>query len=220
MNKFVLTLLAIALVIFVSFLFLDRIVILSINYFTDYEVSCGKCKGILSGALEIDAFSATPKKGNIGIFAEKAFFDIRAKESFRKGGLIVDCDLQAAKFIPKDGNKKTVDPEEDVLAMPFSPDHAYDKIALTAFLGRDVIRVTDFKAVSEDILMSGDCTFQADTDNISLDWKISFSPDLSGRIPENIRSATLSHEGEGWYSTVISYKGNLFMLKALYSLTA
>ena len=220
MNKFIFTLLIIALIITLSVLFLDRIVTFSVNHLTDYEISYEKWKNILSGTSEIDALHVASKGNKLGISAEKVFFNVRFKESLKEKKLIVDCTLQGARFTDESGSEEAAAPEEDILAMPFSPDHRYDKITLTAYLDTNVLEVSDFKATSKDILMEGDCVFIKNTDNISLDWKISFSPQLSGSLPEDLRSAVLSHDGEGWYSTVISYKGNVFMLKALYSLTA
>ncbi|MGB2598825.1 MAG: hypothetical protein WBC99_00065 [Candidatus Omnitrophota bacterium] len=219
MNKLVLTLLIIALICFSGFFFLDRIIIFSLNNFTDFEISYDRLKGTVFRVLEADGLRVRTGENEIGISANKAFLSLEKKQLFERRKVMFDCVLQDARFLPKEKDKIDVTSEENVLAVPFSPEQEYEKITFSACVDKKTIEILNFKADSRDILMEGSCVFSKNTDRIALDWKISFSPEVSSSLPEDVRSGVLSLDENGWYSTIISYKGNMLMLKALYSLT-
>jgi hypothetical protein len=218
-NKFIITLLIVVLICFSGFFFLDRIVIFSLNNFTDFEISYDRLKGTVFGVLEADGLRVRTGENEIGISANKAFLSLKTRQLFEKRKVIFDCVLQDARFLPKGKDKIGVTSEENVLAVPFSPEHKYEKITFSAYIDRKILEILNFKADSRDILMEGNCVFSKNTDRIALDWKISFSPEASSSLPEDVRNGVLSLDEDGWYSTIISYKGNILMLKALYSLT-
>jgi hypothetical protein len=220
MNKLLLTFLIIVLISLLGLFFLDRVITFSINHFSAFEISYDKLKGNILRKTEIDGLYAETGPDGINVLAKKAVFSLRIKKSFEKKKIMLDCALYGVKFIPTGKGEKDAGQEENVLAVPFSSQQEYEKITFTTYLNGKALEISDFKAVSPNIRMEGGCVFSKNTDNIALNWKISFSPEASKSLPEDVRSGVLSKDEDGWYSTVISYKGNILMLKALYSLTA
>ncbi|MGB3112096.1 MAG: hypothetical protein WBB84_03850, partial [Candidatus Omnitrophota bacterium] len=127
--------------------------------------------------------------------------------------------MQAVRFETKIKSTTGSPSEDNVMAAPFSGDRKYEQMAFTAYIDKMAVKISGFKAMSPDVRMMGNCVFFWGKDDISLDLNISFSPEAASVFPEEIKNEFLSPDENGWYSTVISYKGNALMLMAFYSLT-
>ncbi|MFQ5952060.1 MAG: hypothetical protein ACE5JK_01470 [Candidatus Omnitrophota bacterium] len=213
-------LLAILLACLIVFFFQNNLITYSINRFAGLVVMYDSSGGNIFQGADIKGLLIETGQGRPGISAEEAVLNLRSRESLKNKRLIFDCVMHGVKFVYKDTDKTDAAPEDNILALPFSPDQKYEKITFTAYLDRKTVEIRDFDAYSKDIRMGGDCLFVKGKDDISLDIKISFSPEISNALPEDVRTGVLSRDENGWYSTAITYKGNVLMLKALYSLTA
>jgi hypothetical protein len=212
-------LLAIIIIYFLGFFFFEGLLVTSINLFTDYKIAYDKEKGCIFRGSELRGLRIKTGGNKFGLLAEKALFNLRVGQSLKEGRLILDCDMQGVKFASKEKKKPEASFEDNILAIPFSPEQEYKEITFTVLANKKTLEILDFDAYSPDVQMRGDCIFFKNKDDISLNLKISFSPKISATFPDDVKGGVLSLDEGGWYSTVISYKGNVMMLRALYSLT-
>ena len=218
-KRFAVSLLAIIIACFLSFIFLNRIIAFSVSAFSDLSVTFTKSKGNIVGGTEIEGLKALTKNKKLDISADKAFIRVLAGQSLKEKKIIMVCRMESVKLDAKMESTEGGSAADNVMAMPFSSDQKYKELRFTVALDGKATSIKGFKADSDDIRMAGDCVFYRGKDDISLDFKISFSPQISATFPEDVRNGVLSPDEGGWYSTVISYRGNMLMLMALYSLT-
>jgi hypothetical protein len=107
---------------------------------------------------------------------------------------------------------------DNILTFLFARGQKYQKIRFKAFLDKNTVKISDFTAFSPNIRMKGDYTLVKDKNEIFVELKLSFSPEMAEKLQDNVKDEVLSLDEDGWYSTVISYKGNRLFLTAIYSL--
>ncbi len=217
--RFLFSFLPILLFISLSVFYMDRIAAFAVNHFTGYSLTYDRW-GNPFDRREIDGLVIEERGKRVGVRAEKTRLGFMIRRSIEQKGLLLRCEMEGVSFGVKKQNNPPPSSTGNILEFPFSPEHEYERISFTAYLNRKTIKISDFEAYSKNIRMYGDCVFLRDKDNITLDLKILFSPEIYGSFPEDIREGTLSLDDDGWYGTVISYQGNVIMLRALFSLTA
>lgn len=203
-----------------AYFYTERAATFVVNNFTDYNVSYSKWEGHLLGESHIKDLVFEVKKKGIKVKAAAAYLDINIKESIHKKALILEARLEKVEFSGLMGEKQVITLQNNVLAIPFSPGHVYDSISFNVSAGEDIFTLAGFKALSEDAKVEGDFTFFRISEEVDMDIKMSFAPKLAGMLPGDMRDRALSLDADGWYSTVIDYKGNVVFLKALYSLAS
>ena len=109
---------------------------------------------------------------------------------------------------------------DNIPVVPLFRGQRYERIRFKALLDKDSLRVSDLTVFSSDVCMEGGYTLDKCANNISIELKISFSSEMMDKLPASMRNGILSPDGDGWYSTVISYNGNLSIFNALYSFAA
>lgn len=213
-------------VIFVSacFLFIGPIATFSINHFTDYSLAYQKWAGSPFETSRIDDMLIGVKDKGIGARAKEANFKLDLTKLIDERKLSIDCDFTGVSFVTV--GSVSEDPASlanmlasgDVFSIPFSSNQLYGDVSFTLILDAKTLTVTGFNATSKDVKVTGDYVFNRDKESVSVDVKISVSPELSAMINEDVRNNILSPDEGGWYSAVINFKGNPLLLKALYSL--
>ena len=195
---------------------IDRIAAFSVNSFTDYRLSYDRWGSNGLDGAEIRGLRFGLENKRFVINAEKARFDLRTRQSLRQRQFIVDCEIEGVTFAVGDESKPSIPFSGNILTFPFRPDQKYEQIIFTVFLDTNTVKIMDFKAYSRDIRMEGDYILLRDKDDLSLDLKISFSPEIAVTFEDSIRENILSRDEDGWYSTIIDYKGNAVFLQTLY----
>lgn len=208
------SLLFIVVLCFFVFLYIDKIITFSVNRFTNCELTYKKWGNNPFDKGRIYGMNLGLDKGAFTLYADEAVLKPSFDQLAKKGQIILSFSMKGVRL----GSKKGMASSDDIFSLPFSPEQKYGRMGLVAALGGNVIKITDFNARSKDIKMSGTCTFLRDRNDISVYFKISFSPEISATFPEDLRKHALALDDDGWYSTVIDYKGNALFLKALYSL--
>jgi hypothetical protein len=203
-----------------AYFYAERAVTFVVNNFTEYNVSYSKWEGHLFGKSHIKDLAFEVKSKGIKVKAATAYLDINIKESIDKKSLILEARLEKVEFSGLMEKKQAITLQNNVLAIPFAPGHIYDSISFYVSSGKDIFTLAGFKALSEDAKVEGDFTFFKLREEVDMDIKMSFSPKLAGILPGDMRDRVLSLDADGWYSTVIDYKGNVVFLKALYSLAS
>lgn len=197
-----------------AFIYIDRIIAFSVNHFTNCEFTYKKWGNSPFDKRNIYGMNIGLDKGIFTLHAEEAFFQPRFDRLFKDGQLVIRFNMKGVLL----GSKKGTSSSDDIFSIPFKPEQKYSRMGLVVTLGRNLVKVTDFSARSKDVKMTGASTYLRDRNDISVYFKISFSPEISATFPEDLRKHALSLDDDGWYSTVIDYKGNALFLKALYSL--
>lgn len=200
--------------------FMERVAVLAVNSFTGYRISYSEWKGHLLGKNDIEGLVFEVKDRNIQVKAKTSKLDINVKESMAKKAIILDVSLENVEIIGLIGEKAGMELANNVLSIPFSAGHVYDSISFHVSAGEQVFALTGFKALADDARIEGDFTYSRDRQEVDMDVKISFSPAMADKLPGDIKERVLSLDADGWYSTVIDYKGNVVFLKALYSLAS
>ena len=153
------------------------------------------------------------------INSDKVILDLKASQSFQERRFVLGIVMKGVTFTSEKG-EDIVPSSGGVLAVLMSPDNKYEKVAFTVALDRAILKVSDFNAESQDIRIKGNCEFFREQERVSLDLAVSLSPEIAAKLPSEIREKTLSPLEDGWYSTVISMKGPVALLRAIYSLAA
>lgn len=201
----------------ILFVFADKIAAFSVDHLTEYRLSYDKW-GNPFDRSQVEGMLVEVKDKGIGLHAKEANFHLQLNELLTKRELVVYCEFKEVSPVVL-GKTQPTETGSDILAIPFSAGQVYGDVDFTLTFTGDTLRISSFRAISKDVRVTGDYVLFMKKDNISVDIKISFSPELSAQIDEDLRKNILSPDEGGWYSTVINYKGNPLLLKALYSIT-
>lgn len=213
-------LLSFVIVCLFAILYVDRIIAFSVERFTPCRMTYDRWGSSPFNRSEIDGVRIELKNNEFAARAEKSRFRFKPDRLFKDGQLVVDCEMEGVSFYVKAIDEQGSGPGGNVMAIPFGSGQQYESIVFRLFLDKGAFKVLDFSAHSMDIKMKGEYAFFKEREEIYIDLKILFSPELSGTFPDNVRDGILSPDEDGWYGTVINYRGNPVFLKAIYSLTA
>ena len=211
--------LLILLTLSLAVLFFDKLASFYINRFTDVNFTYDKWGPSLFDRSDIKGVHLALKGSGAGLNAGEIHIDLDISKWLGSREVILFCKMKEISFIAGGENVPRLFPPDSVLAVPFNSMQKYDSISFKLFSSRDTVKLSGFKAHSKNIRMEGDYSLVKGTDEVAVDFKISFSPEIAASFDENIRENVLSADENGWYSTIINYKGNVLLLKALYSFT-
>lgn len=216
----IVTLLVFAAVAALSWVYMDRIVTFYINHYTDYRISYTKWIGNPLGQSEVEGLSFEIKSKGIGVHAEKGILRIHPKESYRRKTLLADCKFTAVSLTATTPQLLDKPAANDLMSIPFSADNKYESIVFAAAIDSRSLKIESFKGTSDDVRMEGKFSLIYARDEVDIDIKMSFSPEIVAKMPGELRDRALSLDDDGWYGTVITYKGNIIFLKALYAIAS
>ena len=206
-----------AAVVFISFS-IPRVIVLSVNTLTEYRVSYIRWRGNPLARSTVMGLKVGMKGKDLAVSAGRGDIDIDLALLLKERTLRLGCDMKDVVLSPTGSGTDLITGEDSVLSEVFKAGQRYDDVSFTLLMDAGMVKIEKFSARSRDIRLEGDYTLQKDKDVITLDLKLSFSPEMSGKLTEEIRENVLSPDEGGWYSTVINYKGNPLFLKALYSI--
>jgi hypothetical protein len=203
-----------------TWFYMDRIVTFYVNHYTDYRISYTKWIGNPLGRSEVQGLYFEIKSKGMGIHAEKGILDIHPKESYRRKVLLMDCKFTGVAISTTTPQKSDKNPANDLMSIPFSADNKYESIVFAAAIDAKSLVIDGFKGTSDDVRMEGKFSLIYARDEVDVDIKISFSPALVANLPGELKDRALSVDDDGWYCSVITYKGNIMFLKALYAIAS
>ena len=223
---FVVFLLCCAVAAVFTWAFLGNIASLLVNNLSGYSLTYDKWGDGLFDRNHVNGVSVRLDDKGIILDAREVFFEIDMDALLKKQELIVECEMKDVSIsfgAQTDGagaDKKKIASSNDIASFILQKDQLYKDVSFVIKKSKDVESIYDFKAISEYARISGEYSDFKDKDVISLEVKISLSPQIASGIDENVRKNVLYREDDGWYGTVISYKGNPAFLKAIYSITS
>ncbi|MFH1665575.1 MAG: hypothetical protein ABIA77_05475 [Candidatus Omnitrophota bacterium] len=202
----------------ILFVFADRIAAFAINHYTDYRVTYSKWGKSPFDRSQIEGLCIEAGNKRIAIRAEKVRVGLKLDGILKERRLSISCvmekvDLSMAVKGP------VPEPSAGLISVFLRPVQEYDKVSFTLLCGKDVLNISDFKAASKDLCVEGDIDYSKRTNNVSVDLKLSVSPQMYDALSDDITEKILSRDEDGWYGTVIEFKGSIILLKALYSLS-
>ena len=200
-------------------IFFDRVGAFYINHFTDFRFEYDEWGPSILDRSNIKGAHIVLKGSGAGIRAGDIQFDFNAVKWIIDREAVLSCQMKGVTFEVDEEEVPRLLSPDSILAIPFNSLQEYDSISFKLFSNSKVIQLSGFNAHSENIRMKGDYSLFKDRDEVSVDFKISFSPEFSASFNEDIRENVLSLGEDGWYSTIINYKGNALLLKALYTFT-
>ncbi|MDD5633781.1 MAG: hypothetical protein PHW46_00700 [Candidatus Omnitrophica bacterium] len=201
---------------------LSRISIFFINRFTDCDVSCIKCSGNVLREVNISGFEVDLKKKGIKLTADKTRMKLVFKDISGEKCLILTCYMEGVgvSYQRKRSSAAGDATSKDILDIVFNPIQKYSEVSFGLVRSGEKTEINDFSAVSKDINIRGDYISFNKKDEVLVDFKFSFSPQIAGSFPDEMRKNLLSLDDSGWYSTVINYTGNPAFLRALYLISS
>ena len=181
--------------------------------YTGYEISFIKWDKSFSADNSFAGLSI--KSDKLKIRAEKAelFFDI--KRALRRKEAFLRIELHGVTFFPAGAEAPLMN--RALVGMLTGERTEYDIVKAKILSSDSLTRIEDLFAASKGLRLAGNGSFNRKTDKLSVSFKIELSPDLAMTLPEEIRDNVLSREENGWYATVIDFKGPAILVKSLYA---
>jgi len=196
------------------FIYADRVTVFCVNHFTGYEISYDSWGTGPLDRGDIDNLRIKAKKGIFALNAEKVRLELDALALFGKKQVLLDCKMKDVTLnAAREGDASF----DKIKALIFDPAQKYRDVEFTLLIDEHYIKVLYFVAHSPDVEVNGDYSYFKGTNEAMIDLKISLSPGLAGKLEEDIRKNVLMPDDDGWYSTVINFRGNATFLRALYS---
>lgn len=201
-------------------IFLGDIIKFSVNRFSDYRVSYSRLYLESVGKGHFDNVVVMLPVKELTVNADSIEYGIETERVIRDKKIEGYCRMTGVSFFFGDEKGTQEKSLENLFLMPFDRNRKYKEIFFSFYLSEDKIKVYDFKANSDDVRIKGKYGYYDIKDEIEVDITISFSPEITDTFEESVRDNVLTQDDDGWYSTVIDYKGNPAFLLALYKLTA
>ncbi|MBD3296797.1 MAG: hypothetical protein GF392_05460 [Candidatus Omnitrophica bacterium] len=199
--------------------FYPKVVFPVVERYTGARISWSSCRGWPFRKVSAEEVKIVSEAYGAVLYAEKAEFRIDLKNMLRDRGLEAECDFSGVTLTATDGEKLSSE-ASDIMDIILDPERKYRTVSLDLFISTSLFEVSDFQAVSEDIRVDGQCRFDRLRDNLDLDVAIMFSPELVAGLPDTLRGDVVTLQEDGWYGTVIEFKGNPLLLSAIYSMTS
>ena len=201
--------------------FIPEVMVFAIDCFSPYNLSCKVTSRNIFDGLELENVRFGPKTrsssgaGNFEISAGNVKIKLKEMSVFYRRQIVLDCLFEQTLF---EGDLANVLSRQrnDVLAASFDGAHKYKKIIFTFLTNKNFVEISGFNAESKDIKVSGEYTYFKRQENVRMNVKVAFSPEVFSTFEDDfIRGNMLSMDSDGWYSTIIEYKGNPELLKAI-----
>jgi hypothetical protein len=194
----------------------DDIVSYSVSRISGYDLTFSVWEKSLFKTNRLRDLKIAFPEGNICLTAEQAeiFFDISKYLAEKELSLdLFFTGLTLSEIKDADDGKNVLYDLFIAKAQKFS------SVRLNLSVDNGTFSVSDIKADSRNIKMSGNCVLSNNWETADIDIKISISPSLADIIEDNIKKQVLFKLDNGWYATVINYEGNTVLLRALYHLS-
>ncbi|MFH1305265.1 MAG: hypothetical protein ABIH74_02540 [Candidatus Omnitrophota bacterium] len=205
-----------ALVGFLVFYHAGRLAVFYADHFTECSVTYEEWRGTVFNGAEIRGMRLELPGKVFAARGEKCFFKIDTHRLLTRRQIVLDCKMEGVSF-SRENNKESLSFYDDVLMIPFSSELEYGDVSFVITARSGVLEISDLRADSKNVRMSGSYVHFRGSGEVRLELKISFSPDMAADFDDAIKENVLSPDEDGWYSTVISYRGNALLLKALYA---
>ena len=198
------------------YFFTDKIFALYINNFTDYKISYSKSEK--SSFNKRTFFSLNIKYKDFSIKIDKLILDIKSLN------IINNYKIKVVFFVEnlflqsteknKNNKKEVFDNIQNIL---FYSKEKYNKINFSLKLSKGKLIFDNIFLESKNIKINGNYHYFSRKEVIDCDLKFLFSPDILSKFSNIIKNNMLSKDESGWFGTILSYKGNAKLIKAVCS---
>jgi hypothetical protein len=193
----------------------ENIFSLVFHKYTGYEIKFTDWDKSLSGNNLFTRL--TISKDGMEIKAERAelFFDL--KRALRQREAFFRLELKGVNLLSAGGKAPFIN--SALAGMLTGERMEYDVVRAKILLSGPLTVVEDLLATSKGLRFGGSGSFNKRTDQLIVSFKIELSPGMAAVLPEEVRNNVLSLEDDGWYATVIDYKGPAILVKSLYAVS-
>jgi len=219
--RFVFVCLTIILVVVVSVLYMLDIAVFAVNHFSPYDLDCGIFSRNIFNSLELedvrfrDKTNQSDKSGSFEIRAKNIKLKLELTPLFTRRQILLDCRVEKA-FFKGDFSDVLSDQTNNILSASFGSGGESFEIEFRVLADDDSIKILEFNATSRDVSVGGAYTYFQRQKAVRMNVKIAFSPKIIATFEDDfIKKNMLSLDPDGWYRTIIEYKGNPELLKAL-----
>ncbi len=219
--RFISILLVVIITVAVCAVFILDITVFAIDRLSPYNLSCGVASRNIFGGLELENVRFGPKTrsssgaGDFEISVGNVKIKLKEISVFYRRQIVLDCLFEQTLFEGDLANALSRQ-TNDALAASFDDAREYEKIKFKFLTNKNFIEISGFNAESKNIKISGDYAYFKRQKNVRMDIKIAFSPEIIGTFEDDfIKKNMLSMDPDGWHSTIIEYKGNPELLKAI-----
>ena len=210
-------LVSILVVLLVSiFVFFDNIFTYSVSRFTEYDISFVEWNKSIFDKNEMQGLKILSQEQGFILKAENAQFFIDVGKFFKKKEIFVDFELKGVRLSYPDGISKYDITGNSLYSLFVGPDQKFNSICSLLLWDNETFSISGLNADSKNIKVFGNCLFSDSGENANIDIKVSISSVLASALSPEVIGRVLVKEDSGWYTTVIKYKGNTALLRALY----
>jgi hypothetical protein len=181
---------------------IDRIAAYALSKAFDLELKYDGLRRSGMMRFDVSGLTCVSRTGGFGISSERATIipDFRS--------MAVGFDFYGVRFIRKEpGAHASLDSLSKIVEEPFTGNLSYARISGSAHPIPDGLEITRFDAEGREIRISlKGSVLRGGT--IQSDIKISLSPELTEKIPEELSAVLLTDETGGWKTLSVSISGD------------
>ena len=204
-------------VLFISiFVFFDNVFTYSVSRFTDYDISFVQWNKAIFGKNKMRGLRILSKEHDLIVKAESAEIFIDIGKFLKEKKMFVDFELKGVSFSYLDGSSSYDLSGNSLYSIFVGPDQKFNSIHSILLWENETFSISDLNADSQNIKVFGNCLFSDSGENANIDIKLSISPTLASELSPEVIGRVLVQEDSRWYTTIINYKGNTVLLRALY----
>ena len=199
------------------FVYFDQIFTYSVSHFTGYSISFIKWEKSIFDKNYIRGLQLSSQEHNLIMTADNAEIYIDVQKLIKEKKFSVDLSLEGVSVSYFDGDSKHDFSGDSLYGLFVGADQKFNSVSSLISWDNTTFSVSDLNAYSQNIEIFGKCKFLDKGDIADIYIKLSISPDLALMLDPEVRDRVLFKGDDGWYATVINYKGNTVILRALYS---
>ncbi len=198
------------------FLLFDDIIIYSVRRVSGYDLSFSVWEKSLTGTNYLHDLKILIPEQNVSVAASRGDVNFDIERYLKKREISADFLLEDVVLRKIEISQGDTD-DTSLYDLFLGEGQKFNSLSSDIFFDGNTFSISDLYADSSDIKVSGNCEFSDGWNTADIDIKISISPVLARTMSKDIRDNVLFEEDNGWYTTIISYKGNSVLLKALYN---
>ena len=198
---------AIAALVVILYASLGRVICFAAAKFSGLDISYERIEKWSFGEFVFDGLKVTDPKRGVGFRASRARIGPIRDYAFPDHATL-DFELNDIHLIMRrEARPEAYDSLAGLVSVPFAERWMYKEISGSATIFKGGVTLKDTKAVSGDIRLDLSGTFRRDN-KIDMAMVISFSDNLSAKIPEELSSVVLTEKTGGWKSLSVNLTGD------------
>jgi len=168
------------------------------------NISPGEQKGNLLSGNHYSDTTLEFTGHDIIINIERSWVSVDWKRTFAERKICAGFRFEGITILNPGLGHEKVSTLDALALVPVNHNIRYVKITFAGIFTFDEFMIEDFKAVSRDLTVNGNCLFVPGDEELKLDMDLAVSPGLSEDLLGDFRGMLLSENDNGWFGSGIS----------------